>query len=50
MTTILNNFKIDVPGMSFRGTVRGHPFSTCMHVMTNFLISLRFVRICAHLG
>ena len=37
MAAILNNFKIDDPGMYFRETNRGHPISTCMHVMTNFL-------------
>ena len=50
MATILNNFKIDDPGMPFKGTVRGHPFSMCMHVMINFLTSLPLVGTCEHLG
>ena len=48
--TTLNNFKIDDPSISFKRTVRGLPFSTSMHVMTNLLTSLPLVRTYAHLG
>ena len=51
MATILNDFKIDDLGMSFKVTVRViHPFSMWMHVKTNFLTFLTLVGTFAHLG